>query len=141
MIYIDREFSQKLERSEARANADFVETRARIDPDHEAEWIEVGGTYAMFDGVESPLTQTFGLGLFEGPTPAQLDTIESFFEDRGAPVFHEVSPLAEPSLIPLLNARGYQPIELTTVMYKEIGDLRDGRVSPNPDLATPIIEP
>jgi gentisate 1,2-dioxygenase len=78
MIFSDKELSQKLERTEARANADFVETRARLDPDHGAEWIEVGGAYAMFDGVESPLTQTFGLGLFEETTEEHLDEIEAF---------------------------------------------------------------
>jgi len=31
-------------------------------------WIEVGGTYAMFDGPSSPVTQTFGLGIFQSPT-------------------------------------------------------------------------
>ena len=64
MIYSDKALSQKLERTEARANADFVETRIRLDPESGAAWIQVGGAYAMFDGLESPLTQTFGLGVF-----------------------------------------------------------------------------
>lgn len=50
MIYSDRMLSQKLERTEARSNADFVETRARITPESGATWIEVAGAYAMFDG-------------------------------------------------------------------------------------------
>lgn len=32
MIHVDREFSQKLERTEARANVDFVETREHLAP-------------------------------------------------------------------------------------------------------------
>ncbi|MFT3746615.1 MAG: hypothetical protein QM785_20270 [Pyrinomonadaceae bacterium] len=118
MIFSDKLLSQKLERTEARANVDFVETRRRLDPAISAEWIEVGGAYAMFDGPESPLTQTFGLGLFEETTGEHLDQLESFFEERGAPVFHEISPMTDPSLISLLNERGYQPIELTSVMYR-----------------------
>ena len=120
MIYADKALSQKLERTEARANADFVETRAALQPDSGAVWIEVGGTCAMFDGVESPLTQTFGLGVFEETTPQHLDTIESFFAERGAPVFHEVSPMADQSILSLLGERGYRPIELTSVMYRSI---------------------
>jgi GNAT superfamily N-acetyltransferase len=124
MIYSDKHLAQKLERTEARSNADFVDTRARIQPDHGAEWIEVGGAYAMFDGVASPLTQTFGLGMFEDATAEHLDTIEEFFRDRGAPIFHEVSPMADMSLLGLLGDRGYRPIELTSVMYRELsGDL------------------
>lgn len=118
MTFSDRELSQKLERTEARSNAAFVESRARVDPDVGAEWIEVGGAYAMFDGAESPLTQTFGLGIFEESTPEHLDRLEAFLQDRGAPVFHEVSPMTDPSLLNLLNDRGYKPIELTSVMYR-----------------------
>jgi GNAT superfamily N-acetyltransferase len=121
VIYIDKELSQKTERTEARSNADFVETRARIDPSAGACWIEVGGAYAMFDGIGSPLTQTFGLGIFEDATTNHLDKIESFFTERGAGVFHEVSPLADQSILSLLGERGYMPIELTSVMIRPIG--------------------
>lgn len=120
MIYSDKTLSQKLERAEAGANADFVETRARLQPESGAAWIDVGGVYAMFDGVESPCTQTFGLGMFDEITIGLLDKIEGFFAEHGAPVFHEVSPMANASLMPLLNERGYQPIELTSVMYRGI---------------------
>ena len=122
MIYVDREFSQKLERTEARANVDFVETRERLSPGSGATWIEVGGAYAMFDGVGSPLTQTFGLGVFEDATAKHLDELETFFKDRGTEVFHEVSPLADQSLMAMLGDRGYRPIELTSVMYQELSE-------------------
>ena len=122
MIYSDRELSKKLERAEARANADFVETRARLQPESGACWIDVAGAYAMFDGVESPCTQTFGLGLFDEIGGEYFDRLEVFFMERGAPVFHEVSPMADPVLMPTLVERGYRPIELTSVMYREVAD-------------------
>jgi hypothetical protein len=131
MIYSDKRLSQKLERAEARANADFVETRARLDPPVGASWIEVAGTYAMYDGVESPCTQTFGLGLFEDATDAHLDELEKFYAARMSPVFHEVSPLADQSLMALLNSRGYRPIEMTSVMYKELPDATSDRPTSN----------
>lgn len=74
----------------------------------------------MFDGVASPITQTFGLGLFEPVDEDALDRIERFFDQRGAPVQHEVSPLADSAFIALLNLRRYQPIEFTSVMYQPI---------------------
>jgi hypothetical protein len=120
MIYADRLLSQKLERTEARANADFVETRAQLEPSTGATWIEVAGAYAMFDGPQSPCTQTFGLGLFDDVTDDHLNELEDFFVTRAAPVFHEVSPMADPSLMQLLSSRGYKPIELTSVMYREL---------------------
>ena len=122
-IYSDKALSQKLERTEARANADFVETRARLEPGSGASWIEAGGAYAMFDGPESPLTQTFGLGIHEEATGEHLDRLETFFQERGASVFHEVSPMAGMSLLPLLGERGYRPIELTSVMCRALKEV------------------
>ena len=121
----DVTLSRRLERCEGTANAAFVESRARIDPQSGATWIERAGAYAMFDGVGSPLTQTFGLGIFETPTEDDLAHIERFFEERGAEVFHEVSPIAGPELIALLVARAYRPVELTTVMYRPIASPRE----------------
>lgn len=141
MIFSDRELSQKLERTEARANVDFVETRARLDPAYGAEWIEVGGAYAMFDGVESPLTQTFGLGLFEETTEEHLDEIEAFFSKYDAPVFHEISPMADPSLLELLNKRGYRPVELTTVMYRTLDTYSANAFTQNSAISTRVISP
>src|SRR5262245_789975 len=121
MIFSDISLARRLERAEARGNAGFVETRASINPQSGAEWIDVAGAYAMYDGVASPLTQTFGLGLFDPVGAAELDRIEEFFRGHGAPVFHEVSPLADLQLLPLLGGRGYRPIELTSVMFRPIG--------------------
>ncbi|HEX4593259.1 MAG TPA: hypothetical protein VH157_03240 [Bryobacteraceae bacterium] len=57
----------------------FARARRRLFPDSGAEWMECGGAYAVFDGVDSPVTQTFGLGIFEELNAASLDTIERFF--------------------------------------------------------------
>lgn len=140
MIYSDKNLSQKLERAEGSANADFVEARARAIPELGAEWIEVGGVYAMFDGVGSPLTQTFGLGVFDEITPEHFEKLETFFTTRGAEVFHEVSPLADLSLLGLLNERGYRPIELTSVLYQEIDEKMLVNLQINPQIGTRVIE-
>ena len=121
-ILSDHSLSCRLERAEAIANARFVEARAAFAPDSGAGWIEVAGAYAMYDGARSPCTQTFGLGLFQVPGAADMDRIEGFFLERQAPVFHEVSPLADKSLLPMLHERGYCPIELTSVMFLPLGE-------------------
>jgi GNAT superfamily N-acetyltransferase len=114
---VDRALAQRLERAEGRANAEFVEARAQVRPESGACWIEVAGTLAMYDGVGSPCTQTFGLGMFEPVGERELETLEAFFRERGAEVHHEVCPLADPSILKLLNERGYQPFELSTVLF------------------------
>ncbi|MBP6820839.1 MAG: GNAT family N-acetyltransferase [Acidobacteria bacterium] len=119
-IFSDLALSQRLERTEAAANAEFVEARAKFFPDSGACWMQTAGAYAMFDGVGSPLTQTFGLGVFDPVTGEVLDSIEAFFRERGADVFHEISPMADQSLLTLLGERGYRPMELTSVMFRPI---------------------
>ena len=114
--FADLDLAQRLERTEARANVDFVEARAKAFPDWGAAWIDVAGAFAMFDGPGSPLTQTFGLGM-SGPIAAEhLDEIERFFFERGADVFHEVCPLADPTTFALLSERGYKAIEFSNVL-------------------------
>jgi GNAT superfamily N-acetyltransferase len=120
LLFSDLALARRLERAEARNSADFVQARARFSSQSGTRWIEVAGAHAIFDGVASPLTQTFGLGLFQTVTGADLDAIEEFYRQRGAPVFHEVSPVADVALLPLLTGRGYQPVEFTSVMFRPI---------------------
>jgi hypothetical protein len=82
--------------------------------------MQFSGAYAVFDGIGSPVTQTFGLGIFEQLNGASLDVIEGFFLDRGAQVDHEVSPYAGVAALSLLCSRRYQPIEISNVMYRPI---------------------
>ena len=105
ILFSDLSLSRRLERAEGRGNADFVEARAKLFPESGAEWIEVAGAYAMFDGVGSPITQTFGLGVFDPVTQADMERLEEFFQKRGAKIDrHKVifnsGVLAHPSTSP-----------------------------------------
>jgi GNAT superfamily N-acetyltransferase len=120
MVFSDLDLSRQLERAEGQACLEFAKARSRLHPNSGASWIECAGAYAAFDGVDSPVTQTFGLGLFEQLTSTSLDRIERFFRDRGAAVLHEVSPLAGIATLDLLCARGYRPIELSSVMHRPV---------------------
>jgi hypothetical protein len=120
VVLCDRDLSLRLEGTEARACAGFVDARARLSPDSGAEWIDVNGTFAMYDGRRSPATQTFGLGMFAESTADDLDKLETFFKDRGAPVFHEVSPLADKSLWRMIGERRYHAVEFTSVMFQPL---------------------
>ncbi len=114
----DLHLAQRLERTEAAANIAFVEARARCDASVGASHIRVGGVAAMFDGPDSPLTQTFGLGVFGRVGDMEFEQLERFFFSRSAAVHHEVSPLADPDTLVQLNLRGYSPIELSTVLVR-----------------------
>lgn len=120
MHFSDLALSKRLERAEGHACVQYAEARRRLFPDSAAEWIECAGAYAVFDGIESPVTQTFGLALFDELKPASLDVIERFFLDRGAPVLHEVSPFAGIAALGMLCTRNYQPIEISNVLCRPV---------------------
>jgi acetyltransferase (GNAT) family protein len=123
--FADLELARQLEQAEGQANAEFIDARAKAFPDWGAEWTQIVGTYAMFDGPQSPVTQTFGLGMFAELTAGDMQRLEQFFNERGADVFHDVCPLADPSTFALLSERGYKPLEFSNVLYRPIStDLR-----------------
>ena len=115
---VDLALARRLERAEAMANAATVDSRRELHPSVGAEWMEVAGVYAMFDGPNSPLTQTFGLGLFEPFRADEFERVEAFFAVRDAPTAHEVSAFAPRETVSLLGARGYTPIEASTVLVR-----------------------
>jgi hypothetical protein len=120
MPFSDLALSRRLERAEGSACVAYAEARRRLFPDSGAGWIECAGAYAVFDGPDSPITQSFGLGIFEELSPISLDVMEHFFVERGAPVLHEVSPLAGVPVLDLLCRRNYRPVEISSVLYRSV---------------------
>jgi GNAT superfamily N-acetyltransferase len=126
MIFADLALAKRLESAEAFACAQFAVARQRAFPNSTSTWMTRGGATVVFDGVDAPTTQTFGLGLFEGITPDALDEIEQFFLDRGAEVMHEVCPFAGAQTLDLLCERGYRPFEISSVLYRAVEAPSDG---------------
>ena len=120
MVFADRELAKRLESAEGYACTQFAEARARLFPESGSEWEEIGGARAVFDGVDAPTTQSFGLGLFEELTTATLEGMERFFFKHGTAVMHEVSPLVGIPALGLLCSRGYRPVEVSNVMYRAV---------------------
>lgn len=137
----DLALSRRLERTEASANAAFVEARAAMSPGVGAAWRDVGGAYAMFDGVGSPLTQSFGVALFSPAAHQQLQAIETFLEEKGAEVFHEVSPIADGAVLPIMAERGYSPVELTSVLCRVLPPAAEPPAILTPGLTVRRIDP
>jgi GNAT superfamily N-acetyltransferase len=112
---VDLNLARKLERAEAMANAAAVEARQKMESDLGAEWIEVAGAYAMFDGPDAPTTQTFGVGLFERFVDREFERVEEFFTRHQTSVYHEICSFAAHETQGLLSSRGYTPLEASTV--------------------------
>ena len=120
MIFANLDLAKRLEGAEAFACAQFAVARKRFYPESTSAWMNCAGATIVFDGVDAPTTQTFGLGLFEELTPTALDQIEQFFLKRGAEVTHEVCPFAGAATLDLLCARGYRPFEISNVLYRAV---------------------
>jgi GNAT superfamily N-acetyltransferase len=135
-LFLDKALARRLERAEGAINASFVEARAGLAGGGAGAgaappaWRDFSGTYAMFDGPESPMTQTFGLGLFERASAGEVAAIEAFFRERGADTLHEVSPLAGMQAVSLLSERGYRPVEMTSVLVRPLDGEEPPPVAP-----------
>lgn len=132
--FADLALARRLELTEGHGNAAFVEAQARIDPSSGAIWKQAGGTFAMFAGVGSPITQTFGLGLHQPLIERDLEAIERFFTTKGSGVFHEVCPLSGVETTAMLVKRGYRPCEMSNVLFQPIDSTK--RIATNPGLTT-----
>ena len=117
-VFSDLALARRLEAAEGFACAQYALARLQLFPDRGSQAVRIAGADVVYDGVDAPTTQTFGLGLFEEPTAENLSRIEKFFEGRGAPVLHEVSPFAGTSTFELLCQLGYSPIEISSVLYR-----------------------
>jgi len=131
-FFADLSLAKRLESTEGHGNAAFVDAQARLDPASGAIWKTCGGTAVMFAGVGSPITQTFGLGMHEPLNDHDLDAIERFFTSRGSAVIHEVCPLSGVEVAATLVRRGYQPVEISNVLYRPIS--ADTTIASNPAL-------
>lgn len=120
MIFANKELAQRLERMEGFACREFALARKKVFPECDSEAVRIGGADVVFDGVDSPTTQTFGLGMNEEATEAVLEKIEAFFSARGSATMQEVCPLAGVGALDLLCARGYRPVEISNVMFREV---------------------
>lgn len=120
MIFADLELARRLEAAEGHACAQFAKARKRLFPDCGSAWMQCAGATAVFDGVDAPTTQTFGLGIFEALSDAGLGELEAFFRSHGTPVMHEVCPLVGAEALNLLCKRGYTPMEVSNVLYRTV---------------------
>ena len=119
---VDIDLARRLERAEALASAACIESRRALQPDVGSAWISVAGAYAMYDGASSPLTQTFGIGLYSPFLAGEFEQVEEFFSARGAATSHEVCSFAAHDTQCVLSERNYSPMEASVVLIRGTAD-------------------
>src|SRR6185295_13986692 len=143
MQFADLALARRLELTDSLAGIEFARSWANLNGFSGEVFVPVAGGHASFGGVDSPVTQAFGLGL-DGPvTEADMERMEAFYRSHRSAVNIETCPLADPSLLTTLNERGYRPIEYSNVFARElttddarlwpvpIGDVRVRRSAPD----------
>jgi GNAT superfamily N-acetyltransferase len=118
--FADLALARRLEMTDSLAGVEFARSWARLNAYNGEVFLPVAGGHASFGGVDSPVTQAFGLGLNGPVTEADMGAMEEFYRSHGSAVNIETCPLADPSLLNLLNERGYRPIEYSNVFAREL---------------------
>lgn len=131
MQFADLALARRLEMTDSLAGIEFARSWARLNSFAGEVFLPVAGGHASFGGVDSPVTQAFGLGLNGPVTEADMEAMEAFYRLHGSAVNIETCPLADPSLLNLMNERGYRPIEYSNVFARELTS-DDSRLWPVP---------
>ena len=120
MQFIDRQFAHRLEMTDAQGGVAFARAYAELFPESLATAEAFAGGWATFAGVDSPLTQAFALGLAGPVEEEEIARMEDFFHSRGAHVYVELCPYADPSIVEIFRRRGYTLIEFSNVLVRRL---------------------
>lgn len=136
-MILTRELDETIRRSEIGGIRCGIATAHRLYPESGATSIELAGGLVAFAGVESPLSQAYGLGTLAPVTEQEIAAITDFYESRAATPKVFVTPMTDPSLGRTLAAGGYAPSEYENVLASDTFNgfaLYDERIARTADI-------
>lgn len=107
MLLADPLLARRLEEAESAAAAEAAETLRRLDPQADAEVLEVAGGIAVYLAPGMPLNRAVGLGMGRPVSAAEIAAVEEFYRRHGVVPRIDLCPLADRSLQEGLGPRGY----------------------------------
>jgi hypothetical protein len=119
-VLADLTLARRIEAADIHVAITSAHIHASLFPASGAVAEPFAGGFAIFVGVDSPLTQALGLGMEGSVTGGQMDRVEAFFLRRSAPVRIELCPLADPSLLPHIGERGYRIAAFSNMMARKL---------------------
>jgi len=123
MDFVDLDLARRMEMAEAHACRACAESFQRQHPDFPVAVQEIAVGFAVFAGVDSPVTQAIGVGLHGEVSDSDLDRLGDFFHSRGAAAAVELCPLVPMSLYEKFAKRGYQLLEVSDVLFRRLTSL------------------
>ena len=121
MVIVDVDLARRLENIETWCAAEYGRSRLATWPERDTAVVPVAGGVACFLGEESPLNEARGMGMAGAVSGDDLEVMERVFLGRGVPAKVTVCPLADPSLLGGLAARGYRATGFEDVLYRTLG--------------------
>ncbi len=138
-MFLTQEIHEAITRCEIAGIRCGIEAARRLQPNVDADSIEVGGGLVAFTGLDSPLSQAVGVGAFSPVADAEIAQITAFYQSHGATPRVFVTPLADASLVSGLARAGYAPAEYENVLASDELDayaLSDDRIGIARDIGT-----
>ena len=125
MQFVDKAFARRLEACEEMPQVLYARVFQQTRPGIGAAEQEICGGHMVFAGLGSPIGRATGLGLNQPLSFHDLDQIEQFYRERGAPSQVDLTPLHDPQVFELFKDRGYAIAELNNVLYRKLDDLHE----------------
>lgn len=126
---IDLDFCKRIERAEARGIRSAVEHGRDAFPERGLFVTEIAGASVCFAGVDSPFSQTVGLGIDAEVNDSDIEAIIDVYRSRGAQARVIASPIAGEALVRKLANFGFQLDEYANVLVADLADVRAARDS------------
>ncbi len=120
MLLCDLALARRIEAMEAFACCDTANAVRKLHGEVAATTESIGGGWAVFTGVGSPISEARGLGMAGKVTEDDIEQLEAFYHSRGDSIRMEVCPLADLSLHQLLAKRGYRVLEFRNTLARSI---------------------
>lgn len=120
MQNVDQAFARRLESCEEMPQVYYAREFRKSRPEVGAEEEEICGGHMVFAGLGSPIGRATGVGLDRPFTAGDLDRIEQFYREHGAPSQVDLTPLHRPEVFEMFKERGYAIAELNNVLYRKL---------------------
>ena len=106
--FVDQKLAARLEDTQAWRAVHYAKASQVSHALSDGARLTVAGAPVIYGGTGIPVNRAIGVGMHGPVTDEDLDTIESFYDLRHADTVIDLCPLAHPSLLRLLENRGYQ---------------------------------
>jgi GNAT superfamily N-acetyltransferase len=130
MQFVDKALARRLEACEEMPQVYYAREFQKSRPAIGAAEVEICGGHMIFAGLGSPIGRATGAGFDRQFTAEDLDRVEQFYREHGAPSQVDLCPLHEAAVFEMFKERGYGIAELNNVLYRRLD--RDEKLAPAP---------